>query len=603
MNNIFNLQKQNTFYRGSKIALALFLISFLSFIPYNIINNTSKEALAVSRDCDSNAVIYCGAYSKDELLKKIKNGDDKHSDIKKLFGAIGIYDNDIASPRTYDGVVKKDGTVWVGNSKVASGVYSSGRKNMASSTSWSGLYWRSPSVSFRSESIPAFVYMYEGKFQYAVIKSCGNPVLADLKPIKPALAMNLKVSNTTRDPVWRDSNKAQPGDTLKYQLYFKSTGPVTLEGATIKSTMPANTSFVSGSGKVKVGKKVFQVSENDIKGGTRVGDLVSKQDGYLYFKVRVNNALSNPVNLPVTGYADGDYVSQINDRVTTAVAIPVERHNLTARVFNDTNQDGDWDSGETAIGAWNIEVAGTNFQETLTTNANGQAQRNNLLEGIYTVTGESRQSWNYTTQRIQTVVLDRNRTVDFGVVQTPVIVNQVYALTIYQYNDIDGDAQKDANEPLLPDWIFLASSPSLNVQVTTNSQGSYALANLVPGTFRVEQLPQSGWTTTTAAIQNLTLPTTQAGLNGNGEIWFGSRQDSPEGEPEGDIDEAVTPQGTSTVVTAQAQTQTPIQKGAALPQAGAASAVGAVGGIGIVYAAITRYLRSKKELLEALLNK
>jgi hypothetical protein len=135
---------------------------------------------AASRDCDANAVIYCGAMDKAELVRKLQQGDGKHSasDLQAIMTSYGITVAEINSGDTQEGTVRKDGSVWVGSKKVADGAISTGRVDMPGSTRRGNLYERPTSVSFRSESLPAFVYMPNGRFEWAIIKSCGNPVKA-----------------------------------------------------------------------------------------------------------------------------------------------------------------------------------------------------------------------------------------------------------------------------------------------------------------------------------------------------------------------------------------------------------------------------------------
>jgi hypothetical protein len=81
--------------------------------------------------------------------------------------------------------VTKDGNVFVdGQSRaVASNAVTGGRQNIAGSTvvNFQGVtfYQRPPSVSFQQSSLPAFVSMKNGSFQFAVIASCGNAVRAN----------------------------------------------------------------------------------------------------------------------------------------------------------------------------------------------------------------------------------------------------------------------------------------------------------------------------------------------------------------------------------------------------------------------------------------
>ncbi|MBW3538269.1 hypothetical protein KY386_02125 [Candidatus Parcubacteria bacterium] len=137
---------------------------------------------AGGRDCDANAVVYCGALSQAELQEKMRAGDGRRSgaELQGLIynGGWGITQAGIASRDTVIGSVRKDGTVWVGGEMVATGALSSGRQFMPGSYKQGDLWVRPPSVSFRSSELPAFVHMPDGRFRWAIIQSCGNPVRA-----------------------------------------------------------------------------------------------------------------------------------------------------------------------------------------------------------------------------------------------------------------------------------------------------------------------------------------------------------------------------------------------------------------------------------------
>lgn len=156
---------------------------FAIFAVVFIFSNFGNLAWASARDCDGNAIIYCGVLTKDELKTKLVRGTGKQyqssSTLKALFAKYGFSMSDI--PNLKEGRVTSDNKVFVGGKVVATGVYTFGRHNIAGSTRVSGLsyplYRRHPSVSFNSDSIDAFVYLNSDKtMAYAIIKSCGNIV-------------------------------------------------------------------------------------------------------------------------------------------------------------------------------------------------------------------------------------------------------------------------------------------------------------------------------------------------------------------------------------------------------------------------------------------
>lgn len=132
------------------------------------------------RDCDSNAVINCGALTVNELQRKYKNSNDTQA----IYNSFGISSSDIRAmdKNTASGTVTKSGKVIVNGNTVATNAMTAGRQNINGShrhnSGGTTFYTRSPNVSFQQSSLSAFVVMKNNQFQFAIIKSCGNPVKA-----------------------------------------------------------------------------------------------------------------------------------------------------------------------------------------------------------------------------------------------------------------------------------------------------------------------------------------------------------------------------------------------------------------------------------------
>ena len=136
-------------------------------------------------DCDSNAIIRCGTHSTSNLM----NTYQQDTYVRRVFHMFNIGSNDMAKVESnaVAGTVTRSGKVLVDGKTVATGAMTGGRQDMPGSTkdTWHGstVFKRPPSVSFQSSSLPAFVVMDNGQFQFAVIASCGNPVTAT--PVQP----------------------------------------------------------------------------------------------------------------------------------------------------------------------------------------------------------------------------------------------------------------------------------------------------------------------------------------------------------------------------------------------------------------------------------
>lgn len=140
-------------------------------------------------DCDSNAVIRCGVTSSKDMAS-----DFQDSSVDHIYSYFGISQADINGfdGQAVAGSVTRHNDVVVNGKIVAKNAMTAGRQNMPGSNAVTSgtttFYVRPPSVSFRQPSLPAYVVMHNGRFAFAVIASCGNPVIATptTKPKTPA---------------------------------------------------------------------------------------------------------------------------------------------------------------------------------------------------------------------------------------------------------------------------------------------------------------------------------------------------------------------------------------------------------------------------------
>jgi hypothetical protein len=160
-----------------------------------------------ARNCDANAVIYCGAGTVDELIGKYRGGDGRNTatsihNIYSYFGISSAAINGMNSPsvNVEAGSVTSSGDVYGSNNQlVATNALTGGREYRAGSKQVSSggtsFYTRPPRVSFVSSQLSAFVVMKNGQFVFAILASCGNPVIAT--PVKHASTPTPKLTQTT----------------------------------------------------------------------------------------------------------------------------------------------------------------------------------------------------------------------------------------------------------------------------------------------------------------------------------------------------------------------------------------------------------------------
>lgn len=117
-----------------------------------------------------------------------------HPRVAHVYKYFGINKQDINNLGTQSvaGTVTKSGNVKVNGKIVATDAISAGCGFIPGSTKvndgYMTFYTRPTSVSFASRSLKAMVVMKNGRFDFAILNGCGNPVKATpVKPKKPAV--------------------------------------------------------------------------------------------------------------------------------------------------------------------------------------------------------------------------------------------------------------------------------------------------------------------------------------------------------------------------------------------------------------------------------
>jgi cyclophilin family peptidyl-prolyl cis-trans isomerase len=97
------------------------------------------------------------------------------------------------------------------------------------------------------------------------------------------------------------------------------------------------------------------------------------------------------------------------------------------------------------------------------------------------------------------------------------------AITGRKFHDLDADAVQDVGESGLQGWVIQLDSGAdgtIDFVTTTAADGTYSFTALPPGTYRVREQLQTGWTQTTANPVDIVLD----GLNSTTGVDFGNFQ-------------------------------------------------------------------------------
>ncbi len=205
----------------------LFILTLITIFTFFLFRFSLVKAQNISinstKNCDSNAVIFCGANSVNQIVNKFNIGDGLNSakSIHHIFSFFGISTIDINSMKSADtlvepGWVSKSGNVFNSSNKlIATNALTGGRENISGSTrvnvDGTVFFTRPPSVSFENHFLAAFIVMKDGHFDFAILSSCGNavkatpimpkpaptPPPAPIAPQTPSMTNNVCTGNTT----------------------------------------------------------------------------------------------------------------------------------------------------------------------------------------------------------------------------------------------------------------------------------------------------------------------------------------------------------------------------------------------------------------------
>ncbi|MEK7447179.1 MAG: DUF11 domain-containing protein [Patescibacteria group bacterium] len=541
------------------------------FTPFGIKSSTSAWP------CYEPNVVFCGSNSKTEFANQMANGDGRNGDIGTMLGRMGIFPNDVLSSRMVDGEIHRDGSVWVGGTMVASNALNGQRGTYGingPSTPWAGLYWASPSANFRPDVniLTAWVYMYNGQFKYGIIKACGNPIVIQLTPATPGITIEKKVSSSG-DPVWRKSNTARAGETLKYDVYVKNNSTVSTEGMAIWDVLPPHVTLIPGTGRMMISNNTYNIPDSAITGRVDAGDWAPGQDGRMTFEVRINNDIpqgqcADLVNTGLTAFSR--ITTPLTSTATTRVCSvqpQVPSLIIEKNVSNHTS-DPVWRDYDNGVPGDTLRYSVRVLNNSQTT-ANNVMVRDVLPPHVTLVSGSGKIAVGTTSRSITddeirngvnmgNFVPGQDGYLTFEVkinndfpndgcqelnntgftradsvgeisdtARTTVCIQRGRCtITVNKYNDLNGDAVRQENEPLLPNWKFTLKGTNLEDTKTTNSGGSLTYAGLEEGQYSVTEELQNGWKSTTG-ISQLTR------VCPDKTLWFGNQQVSPPPPPPG----------------------------------------------------------------------
>lgn len=254
---------------------------------------TSASQAAGGGDCDSNAVIRCGVGS----VSDAKNSYNSDASVRKIYSCMGISRSEVENMQSgldnsgsgvTEGTVTSSGSVYVNGKLVASGAKTGGRQDMPGSTDrtqacGTPFFERSPSVSFQQPSLEALVDMQNGQFQFAIINSCGNPVVATAttKPTHPNYQIEKLVSVKGQDNFKKQVTGLDPGTHVVYKVTVTSTGDAPVTNLKVWDNLPGHVQLVPNT-LTRDGSNTTQTSEKNFFGNGITLDHLAPGDSVVF---------------------------------------------------------------------------------------------------------------------------------------------------------------------------------------------------------------------------------------------------------------------------------------------------------------------------------
>jgi len=237
-----------------------FAVAVLAVATIGVVQLQTKAYVDTTRDCDKYAVIYCGTMSPQEAR-------NKYDQASRIFQAMGIQKAEI-SGNIKAGVVYQDGRVVVDGKVVATSARMAARN--LGGTPIAGTNAGITSVSRMGSAQTAMVkFDQNGRFLFAIMKPCGNPVTATptAPPPQPsAICKALTINKLDRTHIrFNAAAEVKNGAKVKSYTYVVTRGGKTVLNKTTNAAHYTYNASQAGNYHVrlKVNTTVGQKTNND----------------------------------------------------------------------------------------------------------------------------------------------------------------------------------------------------------------------------------------------------------------------------------------------------------------------------------------------------
>ncbi len=187
---------------------------------------------------------------------------------------------------------------------------------------------------------------------------------------------------------------------------------------------------------------------------------------------------------------------------------------VSGTIYNDVNENGALDSGEPTLSGWTVFVDfnGTGVETandiTAVSDSNGNYTFTDLPGGTFKIVEAAQSGWTETAP-----VDGFSVTLGYGQAVTGQNIGNELdgSISGYMFNDVSGDGVRQIGDTALSGWeAYLDLNndgvyDGSDVEIATGSNGAFSFDNLVPGTYEVRQVTQTGWQETVPASSLYTI--------------------------------------------------------------------------------------------------
>ena len=192
---------------------------------------------------------------------------------------------------------------------------------------------------------------------------------------------------------------------------------------------------------------------------------------------------------------DGKHAAMdsFDSELSAFITLSEPARNISGTAYDDKNGNSLLDRGE-ALSGWTIRLAGPDGEISALTREDGSYRFEQLKKGSYTVSETLPSGWKAINPESGSYSVDLSE----GDAADKNFANKLtsYSISGMKYNDLNGNGANDG-EPGMEGWtIQLSKEGSIVNSTTTGKDGSYKFADLMPGSYSVKEVEQSGWART-----------------------------------------------------------------------------------------------------------